>query len=302
MAADLRVGLLPAAERLGGRRLAVVEAERAQHPFGVEEQQVAGVPGLVLAERAVEQLDRIEGQGRGPARGAVGGVAAGFGGRGPGLGRRAVAGGIPSATRACSAIRAPAPMPSTVSAWRLLRPLRGFGSACSSWVADSPVAWGSSGVSGSGVTWVCGLSPLPSTFFKSEVLCPVSTSRKIASRGTCPCNRPSPGVGSSPRAEILTDCLQARRVSRQGRQPVVMGSGQCTRRPRSSGQPQTLPGSVIARLPLSVQAVGCTGHFCLFLPAEDEGAHGGQHERHRGRAAMQDDQAGPERRRGLALG
>ena len=270
MAADLRVRLFPAAERLGGRRLAVVEAEGAEHPFGVEEEQVRGVPGLVLAERAVEQLDRIEGQGRGPARRAVGGVAAGFGGRGPGLGRRAgPAGGIPSATRACSAIRAPVPMPSMVSAWRLLRPLRGFGLACSSWVAGSSVAWGSSGVSGSGVSWIFGvwwLSPLPSTFFKSEVLCPVSTSRKIASRGTCPCNRPRPGVGSSPRTEILTDCLhRRRRVSRRGRQPVVMGSGQCTRRPRSLSQQQTLPGSVVARLPLSVQAVGCTGHFRFLL-------------------------------------
>jgi len=89
VAADLRIGLLPAAERHGGGGLAVVDAEGAEHPFGVQEQQVGGVPGLIQAERAVEQLDRIEGQGRGPARGAVGSVAAGFGGRGPGLHLRA---------------------------------------------------------------------------------------------------------------------------------------------------------------------------------------------------------------------
>ena len=60
--------------------LAVVEAERTQHPLGVEELQVAGVPVLVLAEGAVEEappcLQRERG---GAARGAVGGVAAGLG-------------------------------------------------------------------------------------------------------------------------------------------------------------------------------------------------------------------------------
>src|SRR5690348_7938555 len=85
-------------------------------------------------------------------------------------------------------------------------------------------------------------------------------------RATCPCNRPRPDLGSTPPEEFLTRCLRgAFPVSRRGPAFVVMGSGQCTRRPRSlSQQIQTLPGSVVARLPLSVQAVGCTGHFRVY--------------------------------------
>ena len=56
VAADLRVWFLPAAEWLRRGGEAVVQAEGAQHAFGVEEQQVRGVPDLILAERAVEQL------------------------------------------------------------------------------------------------------------------------------------------------------------------------------------------------------------------------------------------------------
>src|SRR5690242_9973742 len=124
---------------------------------------------------------------------------------------------------------------------------------------------------------------------------------------TCPCNRPRPGPGSTPREEFLTDCLRrAFPVSRREPAFVVMGSGQCTRRPRSlSQQIQTLPGSVVARLPLSVQAVGCTGHFRVcwltWLPAQDERGEGGQREGNRRGPAVQDDKPEAERRRRLAL-
>ena len=207
VAADLRVGLLPAAERLGGGGLTVVEAEGAEHPFGVEEQQVGGVPGLVLAERAVEQLDRIEGQGRGPARGAVGGVAAGFGGRGPGLGRRdppaagdsvGDQGLFGDQGAGADAEHGERPAPAQALAGLRLGRL---------WPAGpgSGLGLGLDLIRGFRIRSRLGLRgsgafPLPSTFFKSEVLCPVSTLRKIVSRGTCPCNRPSPGPGSSPRA------------------------------------------------------------------------------------------------------
>jgi hypothetical protein len=84
-------------------------------------------------------------------------------------------------------------------------------------------------------------------------------------------------------------------MSRRRRRAVVMGSGQCTRRLRSSSKLiETLPGSVVARLPLTVQAVGCTGHFMVLLPPQDQSAEKGQDEGHQGGAAVQDDEAGAE--------
>src|SRR5580693_3238386 len=140
--------------------------------------------------------------------------------------------GIPSATRACSAISAPAPTPSAVSACRLLRPLGAF----------LPLR---------------AFLPLgtPPALFTFEVLCPVSTSRKIVPSSTCLHVTVLGGrLSSSPSEEVLTVCLRGLpRLSRRRLRAVIVGSGQCTRRPRSpSDFDATLPGSVVARLPLSV--------------------------------------------------
>ena len=63
-------------QRLGRRGQAVVEPERAQHPVQVQEQQVRGVPGLVVPERASQQFHVGQRQRGGPARRAVRRVAA----------------------------------------------------------------------------------------------------------------------------------------------------------------------------------------------------------------------------------
>ena len=180
------------------------------------------------------------------ARGAVGGVAAGFGCDASLCGQAAAAAALrrnsvgdeqlfgdqrPGAGAEDGERLAPAQAPGGVSTGGL----SGAGSGVSADCRGSAVSWVSAGswvFAGSGVARVSGVS---SALFTSEVLCPVSTSRKIVFRGTCPCNRPQPGLGSSPREEILTDCLRrSSRVSRPGRRPVFLGSGQCTRRPRSS--------------------------------------------------------------------
>ena len=196
VAADLRVRLLPAAERLGRRGQAVVQAEGAQHPFGVEEQQVRGVPGLVVAERAVEQADVLQWQRGGAARGAVGRVAAG-------LRRDAGSGG--EGWRSAGSRRRPGPV--RRSARRRRRQARSGPAACSGrpgrfcggalgalavWGGFVPGAlWGALAVWG-------GLSPgaplrvgTPAALFTPEILCPVSTSRKIVPSDTYPCNRPA---------------------------------------------------------------------------------------------------------------
>ncbi len=74
--AYFRGGLLPAAARLRRRRDAVVQPERAEHPLGIEEEQVRGVPALIVQERAVEQFHVAQRQRGGAARGAVRRVAA----------------------------------------------------------------------------------------------------------------------------------------------------------------------------------------------------------------------------------
>ena len=130
--ADLGCWFFPAADGLSCRRLAVVPAEGTQHAFGIKEEQVAGVPGLVVLERAGEQVHAVQRERGGAARRAIGCVAAGHW-RGAGCRRSAGAlawavgvAGMPSATSACSATRAPMPTPSAVSAWRLLRPPPAF--------------------------------------------------------------------------------------------------------------------------------------------------------------------------------
>ncbi len=77
MAADLRGGPLPAADGLSRRRLPVVQPEGTQHAFRIKEEQVAGVPGLVVLERAVQEFHLVERQRGAAARRAIGRVAAG---------------------------------------------------------------------------------------------------------------------------------------------------------------------------------------------------------------------------------
>ncbi len=136
--------------------------------------------------------------------------------------------------------------------------------------------------------------------FKSEILCPVSTSRKVVPGGTCPYNRPSRPPGSSRREEILTNCLRGSfSVSRCRRRPVVLGSGQCTRRPGSLSHSDPKRSQARWSLVSPIHAGGrCAGHFAV-LPAQDEGGQGGQRKGHRGSPAVQDDQAGAEGRPGL---
>ena len=196
VAADLRVRLLPAAERLGSGGFAIVQAERAEHAFGVQEQQVRGVPGLVLAERAVQQLDVSQGERGGVTRGAVGRVAAGFG-RDAGLRLRGAPRGNPVGDESLFGDQGPG---ADAEDGEQLAP------------AQAP-AW-------VGLIHIGG--PLPGQHFAEDRV-----------GGTCPCNRPRASPGSSPREEILTNCLRrSSRMSRRDRQAVVMGSGQCTRRPR----------------------------------------------------------------------
>jgi hypothetical protein len=151
------------------------------------------------------------------------------------------------------------------------------GSGVSSAVGVPSGSGVSSAVGGAGSSGVCWESRPSRVFGVSRVRGLPSSSRparyEIAYRATCPCNRPWPASGSTPREEILTGCLRGVfRVSQRERRFVVMSSGQCTRRPRSLSQNQTLPGSVVARLPLSVQAVGCTGHF--YVAARPSGLNG----------------------------
>src|SRR6266568_3338251 len=115
-----------------------------------------------------------------------------------GLGGGLSLGGGPSAARACSAMRAPAPTPRAVRAWRRLRPRRGGGAGfwdflgfwgfLSRWDSfawwGSVVVWGAFSCGGSAACWgsfscwgsaACWGSGAPPASFTSEILCPVTT-------------------------------------------------------------------------------------------------------------------------------